>query len=550
MIKVTRQSFAAVISWVAPFFGAKNLSLGIASVAFVLGGGTTSEAAIPEELHPLFERTEINLPGGKYLVMGMDFLPDGRMAMAVTDFKGGGEVPSPRPASKVLLISNLDVMPEVKTIADMFRQPTGITVVEGKVYVADRDGHYLIPNLQGSGSENKQKVASFPGPYWHQWVFTPVYRNGFFWAPYSGTIRGGGLSNADPTSDLSGAFLKWDLQGKMEAYAGGLRSPNGSNISAAGLMAVADNQGSFLPGSAFMIMVPGKFFGHKQGDGFKRNIWESKPYEPTAVWLPHGAVRESPGQPLALESGFYKGDWLLGDCMSRGLVRIQVDEVKPGKFQGSVFWFSHGFGTAALNRLVSDKQGRIYVGTFGVGGNWPDEKKPQPFWRLTEKPGSLFDFRAIRSVVGGLELEFTESVDKAAMAVGKFTVRQWKMNRGSGYGCCAASAQSLTISSVDVSDDGKRVFLKVDNLSLGDQVTHVRLNGLNSAKGQKVWSDEGWLTLNEQSDKAFSRATVSISLARQEGLKRAVHKALVMPYGSHWKTQTMLQRLVSGRIIP
>ena len=174
---------------------------------------------------------------------------------------------------------------------------------------------------------NRRLIVKWPdaghwnfGPFWHQWAFTPLYKDGFFYAPYSGSILTGGWSNADATSPLSGAFLKWDLAGNLSAYAGGLRSPNGAALDpATGDMFVTDNQGSWEPTSSFMRMRPGRFYGHRQtamdiddsGNVLNTrppNFAEGLAYDPPVAWLPHGLVRSSPSQPARIPGGAYAGD--------------------------------------------------------------------------------------------------------------------------------------------------------------------------------------------------------------------------------------------------
>ena len=173
-------------------------------------------------------------------------------------------------------------------------------------------------------------------------MFNPVHWQGFFYAPYSGSIVFGGPSNAKATSSYSGAFLKWDMTGRLDKFAGGWRSPNGCGISTKGDMMVTDNQGSWLPSSTINHVKQGRFYGHRQ-TGFPPNWAESLPYDPPLAWLDHGTVRSSPGAPIYVDKGRYAGDWILGDTNGPGLQRISIDEV-GGRQQGCIFWFSKGTG--------------------------------------------------------------------------------------------------------------------------------------------------------------------------------------------------------------
>ena len=100
-------------------------------------------------------------------------------------------------------------------MANTWRQNAGVVVAEGKVYVSDREGFYQILDLENPGdlAANRKIIVKWPagtwtnGEQWHHWVFTPMYRQGYFYAPYSGSIIPGGPSSTLPTSGYSGAFL-------------------------------------------------------------------------------------------------------------------------------------------------------------------------------------------------------------------------------------------------------------------------------------------------------------------------------------------------------
>jgi hypothetical protein len=485
-----------------------------------------SEATIADAPHPDFDLTEVPFPA-KIKTMGLAFLKDGRMVVAVTDFVGGGEVPAKAsPAVKVYLVSGYaggGVAFKMEEISNTWFQLVGVTLVQDKLYVSDRDGFYEIPQLAAGGdlSKNRRLVVKWPdegtwnnGFQWHQFAFTPKYKDGFFYAPYSGSIKPGGPSDASPTSKLTGGFLKWDLAGKLEAFAGGLRSPNGAGINeATGEMFVADNQGSWLPSSTFALMKPGKFYGHRQtktsagGATHPANWAEALPYEPPVAWLPHGDVRDSPSEPILIQSGRYAGDWLLGDVDNPGLIRIGLDKVGDG-YNGAVFFFSKGTKSAAINRLSWGPDGALYMGSLAtISGNWPNGSD-QGFFRLAPKASSAaasaaFEMKSVRSLADGLELEFTQPVNASTAVAGNFIAEQWQYIRQAEYGIGRQATQKLTVSGTEISADGKRVHLKIAGL-LADRVVHVKHTGVQSAAGKAPWNDETWYTLNYPSTRGWN----------------------------------------------
>lgn len=480
---------------------------------------SVASADNPDVIHPDFELCEAKMPA-KYKTMGLAFLTDGTLVLATTETVGGGEVPAVDPGHQVFLFRGIspDSLPVVEEISNSWNQIAGIAVAQDRVFVSDREGFFEIPELKKPAlpAANRRLVVKWPdegdwnnGPFWHQWVFTPVYRNGWFYAPFSGSIRPGGWSNVDPTSSLSGAFLKWDLQGNLSAIAGGLRSPNGANADpATGEIFVTDNQGSWLPSSTFMRIRQDRFYGHRQStpdldtEGnllgtHPANFAEGLPYEPPVAWLPHGSVRSSPSQPIAIPpgQGRFSGDWLIGDVNNPGLVRVALDRVGEA-CNGAVFWFGNGMGAAAINRMAAAPDGSIVIGTLTrIGGNWPSGDKSPLFLLKAREEAAAFDFKAVRALADGVELEFTQPVNPDSVSPGHFQVKSWRYIRQKEYGLGRGTDETRTVLAAEASKDRKRVHLVLSGLA-EDRVLHIKAVGLPSSGGKELWSNESWFTLN------------------------------------------------------
>jgi len=502
----------------------------LASLAWAL---SPAGAAIPDAVHPDFELKELRMPAA-FKTMGLGFLEDGTLVLATTEAIGGGEIPAPDTEHRIYLVKGFstDTLPvSMVDVADNWRQVAGITVVDDQIFVSDRDGFYRLSSLTSPGDTkaNRELIVKWPdenhwnnGPFWHQWAFTPLYWKGAFYAPYSGSIRAGGWSNVDATSSLSGAFLTWDLKGVLTAYAGGLRSPNGANVDPeTGEFFVTDNQGSWLPASTLLRIRPGHFYGHRQSSPdvdvggnvvgtHPPNFAESLPYDPPVAWLPHGLVRSSPSQPVRVPAGTYAGDWLIGDVNNPGLIRVAVDRVGD-QLNGAVFWFTNGTGSAAINRMAFDKQGGLIIGTLThIGGNWPAGDNA-PLYRLSPKPAAsganaAFDFKAVRSVSDGLELEFTRPVQAESLRADRFVMKQWQYVRMKEYGQGMQPDTALHVEAAEASQDGKTVHLRIPGLK-EDRVVYLHVTGLASADGKPPWNDECWFTLNAKSDRIWNAAT-------------------------------------------
>ncbi|MDB5048270.1 MAG: hypothetical protein JWO30_1341, partial [Fibrobacteres bacterium] len=323
-------------------------------------------AEFPDNINPAVTLKVIPLGATQLGVMGVSFFADGRMLLTTTDFMGGGEMPAPQANSVAWIVSGVQgdlTNVTMKKVANMFKQPVGaFATPDNKAYISDRDGFYELQNVDNPTdlAGNRKKVIDYPlqgapntnfthGSTWHQFCFTPFLYKGRIYATYSGSIQPGGPSATPATSPLSGSFVSFDptIYGQaytaMDKVAGGLRSPNGANMDTDGNMYYADNQGAYVPSSTFIHVVKGFFYGHKQTDN-PANWAESMPYEPPTAWLPHGRVRKSPSQPLYLDRGFYRGDWLLGDVNDPGLLRIGIDRADGNNDHqnGAVFFFTGG----------------------------------------------------------------------------------------------------------------------------------------------------------------------------------------------------------------
>src|SRR6185295_2367922 len=82
---------------------------------------------------------------------------------------------------------------------------------------------------------------------------------------------------------------------------------------------------------------------------------------PTAVWFPMHL--HSPGQPVFISQGVYRGQLLVGDYDALNLSRIFLEQVN-GEFQGALFPFSGGLASGGM-RLLADGED-FYVGELAV----------------------------------------------------------------------------------------------------------------------------------------------------------------------------------------
>lgn len=521
-----------------------------------------------------------NVPNTGFGVMGLDFLSDGRMVLlsngsvslsAEADL-GGGDIqePSAQRDFAVYLVSGLSATGDLsnvtatKILDQLTGPPPGVVVVNDTVYVMDRTAFYRINSLNPTGgiskAQNATRLIDVPGldsdfvwnrgPSGHQWMFTPQYHDGRFYAAYSGSIRRPATSGAPPTNTVTGAILSWARDTVVEPNlpvaspnnnrgyrreAGGLRSPNGMATNGR-YMLHTDNQGSFNPGNAVRIYTPGQplmTYGHRQATlanrgsaslsdlnptqsssqaaaNTVRNWAEDLPYMPPVIWIPFEPFR-SISQPVYMHDGPYKGQWLLGDVNGVGVGRLLLDDVdSSGRYQASFTLFSGGalnsFGITgsgmqlyrAINRMTTSPDGAIYIGSiYRRNGNWT-AGPTAPVLRMTFRDTSLFEILTVRSrksadgTANGVEVFFSEPLDPATVSTSSFTLTQYNYSFSARYGCSATECQTKTpqVTGVTLSDDRRKAFIAIATPDTSIGAAHFGTWGQgNNTTG--VWTGPG-----------------------------------------------------------
>ena len=428
----------------------------------------------PEEFHPR--------------VAAIDFYPNGTMVLTTWDSAGG-----------VYLIKNLDKndpsKTEVKRIAAGVAEPLGVKVVDGRLFVLqkqelteliDHDGDEIIDEYRTIC--NKWGVTA----NFHEFAFGLAYKDGFFYAALAIAIQPGGKSTI-PQNEERGSIIKIGMDGSYERIAKGVRTPNGLDIGVDGELFVADNQGSWLPSCKIMHVKKGAFYGNYSVFINEAGRWEETP---PVVWLPQGEIGNSPGNPILCQDGIYKGQMIHPEVTHGGIKRVFVEKIK-GEYQGVVFRFMQGL-EAGINRIKYSPDGALYAGGIGVSGNWGEYGKLEyGLEKLKYNGKTTFEMLAIRAKSNGMEIEFTDAVDSLkATNADNYTLTTYHYKPTIRYGGPKVGVQRVRIKSVSVYKGAKKVFLEFD-MPAEKNIVQYRLNkDLVSKKGETLWTTEAWYTLN------------------------------------------------------
>lgn len=445
-------------------------------------------------VHPSLDLETVRPKNFQPRVGGIDFLADGRMVICTWDADGAVYVLEGVQADKPHDI-------KVKRIAAGLAEPLGIKVVDGEIYVLQKQELTRLRDLDKDGvMDEYYAVANGWGvtANFHEFAFGLVYQKGFFYATLAVAIDPGGSSSQAQNPDR-GSVVKISKDGGYQLVARGLRTPNGIGFGAGGRIYIADNQGDWLPSSKILPLKEGVFYGSR---AVRKIEDRDTPECPPVVWLPQGEIGNSPSQIAALNHGPYKGQMVHGDVTHGGLKRVFVEEVN-GILQGVVFRYTQGL-EAGINRVIVGPDGAFYVGGIGSTGNWGQEGKERfGLQRLRYNGKPVFEPLAVRAFSNGMEIELTKPLmSTMGNAPGDYHIDQWRYVPTATYGGPKVDFQSLRAKSVTVSKDRRKVFLEIDGMKPGHVVYFKLGRGLASVDNDLLWTTEAWYTLNQIPAKA------------------------------------------------
>ncbi|MES2440001.1 MAG: family 16 glycoside hydrolase [Verrucomicrobiota bacterium] len=440
-------------------------------------------------VHPSFDLVNFRPTSFRPAVGGLDFLPDGRLAVATWDSTGA-----------VYLLDHLDnpAALTVRRFAEGLGEPLGLKVIDGVIHVTQKQEVTKLTDLDGDDVADEYEAVAHGWPMsfnYHEFTFNLVRKDGFLWVTTSVPLRSGstaylpGTASAFPVPNGPGSLLKIDPAARTwEAVATGLRTPNGMGVGMDGELFQSDNQGDWLPSSRINHLTPGSYYGHRE------NPDDPRPYKRPALWLPHGEISNSPAEPTLIPSGIYAGQMLFAELTHGGVNRVFMEKIR-GEYQGAVFQFTQGL-ESGMNRLVWGPDGSLYVGGLGAGGNWNWKNTTSGLQRLRPNGKTTFEMKSVRSRADGFIVEFTQPVPySVASKPANYALQQYRYIPTSTYGGPKSDVETLTATRVDVSPDRRKVFVKIPGLK-EDRVIALRLKDFMNDASVAPWATEAWYTLN------------------------------------------------------
>ncbi len=462
-----------------------------------LAKGRPGDSMPLDAAHPALKVQTIRPAGFEPKVGGLAWTSDGKLLVATWDAIGA-----------VYALENATSgdasMVKTSRFAAGLAEPLGLVVTKGRadgkdrIFVAQKQEltELIDRDHDGVCDEYRAVCSAWEvSPNFHEFTFGLVEKDGSLYLNLAIAIDPGGKSTK-PQVPGRGSVLKIDPDtGKYEVVAHGLRTPNGIGLAPDGAILITDNQGDWLPSSKLLRLETGAFFGSR---AVLDEAAATLPATPPVVWMPQNDIGNSPSQPCTIPRGFgpYSGQVAHADVTYGGLQRDAIEEV-DGVWQGAILRWTQGL-EAGMNRLVVGPDGALYVGGVGSTGNWGQEGKLMyGLQRIAWQDKPVFDVLAVRAKTGGFEVEFTEPLAEGlGWESENWFVEDWKYVPTEQYGGPKVDERRLVVRTASVSEDRRRVALKIDGLEAG-RVVHVRVVGpLVDASGSKLWSTEAWYTLN------------------------------------------------------
>ena len=418
--------------------------------------------------------------------------------------------------------------PAYHRFAHGLHEPLGLLVKENAIYTAQRgELTKLVDNDGDEKADVYETVYAWPltGNY-HEYSYGPLeLPNGNFFVSLNLAWVGYGASPAK----WRGWALEISPSGEMKPMAVGFRSPAGIGITSSGDIFYGENQGDWIGSGWISHIETGDFLGHPGG-----LRWTEEEHSPLklayddvpntgepmyvaarevpelklpAVWFPHTIMGISTSAIIEdnTRGGFgpFSGQLFVGDQGHSKLMRVYLEKIN-GAYQGATFPFYEGFSSGIL-RTAWGTDNSLFVGQTSRG--WAATgKSPYALERLVWTGNVPFEMKEIQAQPDGFNIVFTLPVNKEQAAdPGLYDVTSFTYKYHDTYGSPAVNIENLTVSTVDVAEDGLSVRLRMNGLREG-YVHEIKLGNLSAESMTPLLHDRAFYTLNSipETDKLSS----------------------------------------------
>ena len=469
-----------------------------------------------ESAHPAWRVETLHPDDFDPMVGCMALLPDGRLVIGSFEPKNNG-VWLEAPNGTLSVLGNLEAEDPnditVEVFAEGFYHPLGMCVVDGDLYVAQRDEITRMRDADGDGryEERETFAAGWISNNYHHFTFGLEHHEGFLYASLSTSIGHAGqkvLAGEEkgingPNPPNRGTLMRISLEtGEIEYLCGGFRTPNGILVLPTGEVLVTENQGAWMPANKINHARPGQFYGHYNETRLKTDLYpeggvpslfSEQPTSLPAVWLPQNEICNSPTEMVFIPDGDFAGQLYVGELKLGGIRRVFLEDV-DGVLQGAAFRFCQGF-EGGVNRLLWAPDGSLIVGCIGETATWSWRGTRTGLQRLAPGGGHAFEIHSMSATEEGFEIRFTDPVPAEQLAdPAAYELRQWRYVPVPEYGGPKVDEEALEVTAAVPASDRRSVRITVPGLEPG-RCVYLRTDPSND-RGETIWSPEAWYTLN------------------------------------------------------
>ncbi len=450
-------------------------------------------------IHPGFDNYDILPPtwvvdkDGVNPIGAIAMLPDGRMVTTTWTSKTGS---NGRNGQAFILSGVLTATTRagitVATLPTSLREPLGMTIVNGSIYVVEKDrlGKFTPngANWTYSVEYDKANAVAFQN-YGHWFSMGLVYYQGKFNWTLGGFHDYGNYIDSNP--ERHGTWVQYDPVTKTHEYmVYGMRNTGGTSLGPDGTICTTDNQGDWEPSDKFICMEKGNWYGFDGPTAPMRKTGQVE--SPPTSWGPHDEITNSMGDAILMPKGKYAGQMFITDLTNGVINRIFMEKVR-GHWQGAFTFVTAGFKAGPYRIILAPDSTTLIVGcTGGGGGGWKYLDTAQAYsglHKLVPNNNPVLEILAVRSMSNTkMEVQFTEPVNPAAALAAGYTVTSWKNISSQGYGQGRNSLPlTHTITNVTLSADNLRATLTLSGLEMG-RIVRIFVNpSVKALSGDTLW---------------------------------------------------------------
>ncbi len=411
--------------------------------------------------------------------------------------------------------------------AQGLHEPLGLSVdpKTGDVWVMQRPEMTKLIDEDGDGKVDVYRTVNADwglSDNYHEYAFGPVrdatgnfygtLNTSLSWRDWAGSDRWDIGRVHDSKMGRAAPYRGWAFQitpdGKFVPFAAGLRSPAGIGINKGGELFYTDNQGDWNCTSSLHHLVKGRFYGHPSSlidhpDFAGKNLnriseaeFDQLRHRP-ALYLPHGELANSPGEPTFNETGGKFGPFedqiFIGDQTKSNIMRAVLERV-GGEYQGVVFDFADPLQCGVIrNCFASD--GSLWIGQTGRGWRSVGNKifgLQRILWDGKTVP---MEMHTVSLTKTGFRIQFTKPVNReAAGNVMNYAIKHWGYIYQAEYGSPKVGLTEVIPTAVKLSADGLSV--EVELPLVKERVYQLTLNTITGEDGTPMANSTGYYTLN------------------------------------------------------